>query len=150
MIGELLVSKWTQVRADLLATMDKFADEELAFRPATAAYSAGELMLHVAHEESIEVLWGLARRFEEMPQAYDADAIAGVVSIKDALRAVHDESQRYFESLEDETLMSAVTLAWGEDARPVDTLWHVIEHEIHHRGELSLMLGLLGRMGLDA
>ena len=28
-------------------------------------------------------------------------------------------------------------------------IWHVLEHEIHHRGELSLALGLLGREGLD-
>jgi uncharacterized damage-inducible protein DinB len=28
-------------------------------------------------------------------------------------------------------------------------IWHVLEHEIHHRGELSLILGLLGREGLD-
>jgi len=25
-----------------------------------------------------------------------------------------------------------------------------MEHEIHHRGELSLILGLFGREGLDA
>jgi len=29
-------------------------------------------------------------------------------------------------------------------------LMHTLEHEIHHRGELSLILGLLGRKGLDA
>ena len=28
-------------------------------------------------------------------------------------------------------------------------IWHVLEHEIHHRGELSLILGILGREGLD-
>jgi uncharacterized damage-inducible protein DinB len=28
-------------------------------------------------------------------------------------------------------------------------IWHVLEHEIHHRGELSLIHGLLGREGLD-
>ena len=33
------------------------------------------------------------------------------------------------------------TLSW--------IIWHVLEHEIHHRGELSLVLGLLGRDGLD-
>ena len=27
---------------------------------------------------------------------------------------------------------------------------HVLEHELHHRGELSLCLGLLGKPGLDA
>jgi uncharacterized damage-inducible protein DinB len=29
-------------------------------------------------------------------------------------------------------------------------VWHVMEHEIHHRGELSLLLGMLGHEGLDA
>ncbi|MCE5207568.1 MAG: DinB family protein [Chloroflexi bacterium] len=29
-------------------------------------------------------------------------------------------------------------------------LRHTLEHEIHHRGELSLTLGLLGHKGLDA
>jgi len=28
-------------------------------------------------------------------------------------------------------------------------IWRVLEHKIHHRGELSLALGLLGRQGLD-
>ena len=28
-------------------------------------------------------------------------------------------------------------------------IWHVLEHEIHHRGELSFILGTLGRTGLD-
>jgi uncharacterized damage-inducible protein DinB len=46
--------------------------------------------------------------------------------------------------------VAPVELAWGEVARPIDTLWHLLEHELHHRGELSLMLGLLGRAGLDA
>jgi uncharacterized damage-inducible protein DinB len=50
----------------------------------------------------------------------------------------------------DEALAAEVELAWGGTARPVDMLWHVIEHEVHHRGELSLLLGLLGRQGLDA
>ena len=31
-----------------------------------------------------------------------------------------------------------------------DMLWHVLEHEIHHRAELSLTLGLLGHEGLNA
>jgi uncharacterized damage-inducible protein DinB len=28
-------------------------------------------------------------------------------------------------------------------------IWHVLEHEIHHRGELSILIGLLGREGLE-
>jgi uncharacterized damage-inducible protein DinB len=32
----------------------------------------------------------------------------------------------------------------------LEMLGHILEHEIHHRGELSLILGLLGREGLNA
>jgi uncharacterized damage-inducible protein DinB len=38
----------------------------------------------------------------------------------------------------------------GAQARLVELFDHIIEHEIHHRGELSLILGVLGREGLDA
>jgi len=47
-------------------------------------------------------------------------------------------------------LLAEVEMAWGQRARPIDMLWHVMEHEVHHRAELSLILGLLGREGLDA
>jgi uncharacterized damage-inducible protein DinB len=29
-------------------------------------------------------------------------------------------------------------------------LGHVLEHEVHHRAELSLILGMRGKQGLDA
>jgi uncharacterized damage-inducible protein DinB len=150
MLGELLVSKWRQVRLDLLATIDKFADADLTFRPADGAYCAGELMLHVAHEEAIEMLWGLARRFDEMPPAYELSRYPTAGAIKGVLAEVHAQTLGYVEAIDDAALTSEVTLAWGQEGRPVDMVWHAIEHEIHHRGELSLMLGLLGRQGLDA
>ncbi len=37
----------------------------------------------------------------------------------------------------------------GYDYKPSWIFWHVLEHEIHHRGELSLILGFLGKQGLD-
>jgi uncharacterized damage-inducible protein DinB len=38
---------------------------------------------------------------------------------------------------------------WGEPIPLRWIIWHVLEHEVHHRGELSLILGLLGKEGLD-
>ena len=37
----------------------------------------------------------------------------------------------------------------GDQYTPAWIFWHVLEHEIHHRGELSLITGILGREGLD-
>ena len=56
----------------------------------------------------------------------------------------------YVGGLSDADLAATVETPWGAKERRIELLWHVVEHEIHHRGELSLMLGILGREGLDA
>lgn len=43
-----------------------------------------------------------------------------------------------------------ILIAWGPASHLIEMLGHIVEHEIHHRGELSLVLGMLGRPGLDA
>lgn len=37
-----------------------------------------------------------------------------------------------------------VKLPWGLQTTIGWVVWHVLEHEIHHRGEIYLMLGLMG------
>jgi uncharacterized damage-inducible protein DinB len=39
---------------------------------------------------------------------------------------------------------TAVETPWGEKLASDWTILHVLEHEVHHRGEIYLMLGLLG------
>ncbi len=43
-----MFSRWTQVRADLLATIDKFNQDELIFTPFKGSWSVGQIMLHIA------------------------------------------------------------------------------------------------------
>ena len=45
--------------------------------------------------------------------------------------------------------MRTCNLAWGPQVGMEWVVWHVIEHEIHHRGEVYLMLGLLGMEAPD-
>ena len=75
MLNELIVSKWEQVRAGLLTTIEKFSDEDLSYRPFPSAYSVGELMLHIAHEEDIEVRYGVTRELTELPPPYDPERL---------------------------------------------------------------------------
>jgi uncharacterized damage-inducible protein DinB len=39
---------WGQIRADLLATMDKFSQEELSFTPFKGSWPVGQILLHIA------------------------------------------------------------------------------------------------------
>ncbi len=147
---DLLLSKWAQVRGGLLATIEKLSDAELAYKPFAKGYSVAETLLHIAHEEDIELRYGLARGLMEFPPAYDAERFRDKGAIVAELGAVHEYSLRYLHGLSDGDLRENVETPWGASLVRSEVLFHVIEHEIHHRGELSLMLGLLGREGLDA
>ena len=147
---ELLLSTWSNVRAALLATIDKFTDEELVFRPAANGYSVAEIALHIANEEDGEIRFGLTRELPEFPDGCDAKEYNTKSTIVGILDEVHQRTLAYLDELTDHDVSTMVETPWGAKSRRAELLWHVIEHEIHHRGELSLMLGLLGREGLDA
>ena len=66
------------------------------------------------------------------------------------LASVHEETIEYVLNIDDGDLEGEIEVGWGGTYPLIDMIWHVMEHEIHHRGELSLILGLLGREGLDA
>ena len=150
MLRDLLSSKWAQVREGLLATIDKFSDGELGFRPVADGYSVAQLMLHIANEEDIEVGYALERHLDGLPPPHDAAAFTTRASILAVLQESHAHTIAYLDGLSDADLEAETALPWGQTARRIDMLMHTLEHEIHHRGELSLMLGLLGREGLDA
>jgi uncharacterized damage-inducible protein DinB len=43
-----IFSHWQQVRHDLLATIDKFSQEELSYTPFKGSWPVGQIMLHIA------------------------------------------------------------------------------------------------------
>ena len=147
---DVLLSTWAQVRAGLLTTLEKFSNEELSFRPVAKGYSVHEIALHIANEEDGEVRFGLTRELPEFPGGFDAERYNTKSTIVGVLDEVHQRTLAYLNDLTDDDLGEMVETPWGAKSRRAELLWHVIEHEVHHRGELSLMLGLLGREGFDA
>src|SRR5438105_2032697 len=128
-----LMRHWASVREGLLATIAKFSDADLPYRPFEGAYSVAQLMLHIADEEDIELHWGLMGQLETMPAPRDPAAFPDVASIVAALTRVRALTQPYAASLSDHAVQSEVTAAWGATARPIELLRHVMEHEVHHR-----------------
>jgi len=145
-----IVQFWNQIRKGLIETIEKFADEELDYVAYDNGYSVRQIILHIAQEEYGEIQYGITREIDGFPPEYQEDAYPTIESIKALLASVHNETYRYLESLGDKDLESEIEAGWGGTYPLIDMLWHVMEHEIHHRGELSLILGLLGREGLDA
>lgn len=145
-----IIQFWNQIRKGLIDTIEKFTAEELDYVAYDKGYSVRQIVLHIAQEEYGEIQYGITCEIDVFPPQYPEDAYPTIESMKALLASVHDETYTYLESLGDEDLEGEIEAGWGGTYPLIDMIWHVMEHEIHHRGELSLILGLLGREGLDA
>jgi uncharacterized damage-inducible protein DinB len=145
-----LIQYWDQIRSALLATIEKFSDNELDNVAFDGGYTVRQIILHIAQEEYGEIHYGIMRRIHEFPPPYEPEQYSTIPALIALLASVHDETLSYLEKLQDGDLEQEIEAGWGGSFMLMDMLWHVMEHEIHHRGELSLILGMLGREGLDA
>ncbi|MGB3715483.1 MAG: DinB family protein [Candidatus Promineifilaceae bacterium] len=146
----IILSNWDRIRTKLVETIDCFEEQDLSFHPRSGLWTVRELMIHIAHEEMGEVGFGIIQELQEWPPDYDPSDYETIDSIKRLLSAVHAHTLDYLETLTDADLGRTVTAPWDEEYLLGDMVGHVIEHEVHHRGELSLILGLLGRTAPDA
>lgn len=144
----LLFSHWKQVRAGLEKVIDSFTDAELTYSPYPGAWPVGRMMLHIAECEDYW-LHAVVRRELPPDVSYPLAEYPDREAIKGALTRAHARTRAFLETLDVDDLESYYTTPRGETFTLRWIIWHVLEHEIHHRGELSLCLGLLGREGLD-
>jgi uncharacterized damage-inducible protein DinB len=150
MTVEWIISVWDRIRDGLVETFDKFTEDDLAYVPFDGGYSVRQILLHIAQEERGEIQYGITGALDAFPSDYSQDQFPTKISVLHLLSDVHEQTIRYLSTLEDQELFREVEAGWGGKVPLIDMIWHVIEHEIHHRGELSFILGLLGREGLDA
>jgi len=150
MMAETLAAYWSRVREGLYTTLDLLKDEELDLMVYPDGRTPRQIALHLAQEELGEFAFGITRALPEFPPDYDPAAYPDLESVKALLAAVHEPVVEFLSNASDEDLLKTILTPWGAEFRQVEMLLHILEHEIHHRGELSLALGLLGRPGLDA
>ena len=145
-----LMNFWDRVRNGLLTTLDLLMDEEFDIVTYPDGRTARQIALHIAQEELGEFAYGITRTLEDFPPDYSLAEYPDHEAIKRLLAEVHDPVRDYFAEATDADLLKTIRTPWGAELSLLEMLLHILEHEIHHRGELSLALGLLGRQGLDA
>lgn len=143
-----IFSHWDQVRADLLATIDMFSQDELVFTPFKDSWPVGKIMLHIADCESYW-LHMVVRHEIEPWKSYNLADYPTKPDIKQVLESTRKKTITFIDSLDENDLDREYQTPDGQPYPLCWIIWHVLEHEIHHRGELSLTPGLLGREGLD-
>jgi uncharacterized damage-inducible protein DinB len=146
--GELF-SHWSLVRKGLTNVIEKFQEPDLIFKPYPESWSAGQIMVHIANAEEGWFRYAITKEITEWPQELQFENYPTQDKILAILDSVHVKTESYLRSLAENDLDAKILTPWGESIPLQWIIWHVIEHEIHHRGELSLILGILGKEGLD-
>ncbi len=142
-----LFKYWSQVRQGLFEALDKLSDSQLDFVPHPGLWSLRETVCHIAGTEEGWLRFFTANCWHEDP--YRLEYYPTVASLKELLTKVHSETEAQFAQEADAMMEKVVQLPWGSQTTIGWAVWHVLEHEIHHRGEIFLMLGLQGLEGPD-
>jgi uncharacterized damage-inducible protein DinB len=117
--------------------------EKLEWAPRAGAWSFGDLVRHLAAIER----WMFAENVSGRPSRYPghgrelADGRDAVLAYFDGM---HDEAMEIFRALTRESLRARCTTPGGASMPAWKWLRAMVEHEIHHRGQIYLMLGMIG------
>ena len=146
-----LLKHWDEVYAGLYQALDLLRDDQLAFVPRAGLWSLGQVACHIAGTEEgwlRHMCFGNWSGYECNYQLKDYPTVA---KLKKLLADVHARTMADFAAAPDlsSRLDQPAKLPWGPTVTWRWAVWHVLEHAIHHRGEIYLMLGLQGMEAPD-
>jgi uncharacterized damage-inducible protein DinB len=148
MDSKALFHHWSEVREALFQALDCLSDAQLDFVPREGLWSLRETVCHIAGTEEGWFRYCVTREHPGWPD-YPARDYPTVASLKALLADVHARTEQFLAADADERMLQPVALPWGAQTTLGWVVWHVLEHEIHHRGEVFLMLGLMGKEAPD-
>jgi uncharacterized damage-inducible protein DinB len=117
--------------------------DDLEWAPAPGKFSFGDLVRHLAGIERFmygETVCGHPSRYPGHSREL-ADGYADVVAYYDRL---HGQSRAIFARLDASALRARCVTPAGTSITVWKWLRAMVEHEVHHRGQLYLMLALRG------
>ena len=146
---------WHDYQTSVIKALAPLSSEQLALRAAPHLRSIGEIATHMigARARWFHNLMGEGDQEFAALGAWDRPGMPArsAAEVVDALEATWRVMQ--------EALTRWTPAEWeqtyeGEPGEPASftrhwVVWHLIEHDLHHGGELSLTLGLHGLTALD-
>jgi len=142
---EDLIEHLERYRATTLQVFDLIEDQDLTWRPSPQQYSLGQQLLHIAQAEDrfthglFEGDWSLDRvRFpSELPRAEEMKAF---------FENVRSFTLEHLRSVDPDDLGAVVDIPDAPMEQSLrSVLWFILEHELHHRGQIWTDLRAMGK-----
>jgi uncharacterized damage-inducible protein DinB len=137
-----LIDYFEKVRERTMRLVACVPPERVDWTYRQGKFTIGDLMRHLASIER----WMFAENAQLRPSVYPGhgrELAGGYDEIVSYMKRMHDDSLAIFRSLSPEQFEARCTTPGGADLRVSKWLRLMIEHEIHHRGQLYLYLAML-------
>jgi uncharacterized damage-inducible protein DinB len=144
-VGEF-VSYYANLRKRTMNVVNLIPRDKIEWTYAEGKFTFGDLLRHLA---SIE-LYMYAENAQLKPSRYPGhgrELAEGYDAVLDYFNRSHEEAMKIFSSLTDEDLQKECVTPAGAKLRVWKWLRTLAEHEIHHRGQIYVYLGMLGIAG---
>jgi uncharacterized damage-inducible protein DinB len=137
-----LVTYFDRVRERTMRIVACVPPERIDWTYKEGKFSFGDVMRHLASIER----WMFAENAQLRPSRYPGHGreLAGdYAAVVDYMHRMHGESMEIFRALSDDDLEQKTMTPGGAELRVGKWLRSMIEHEIHHRGQLYLYCSIL-------
>ena len=144
-----LIAHWRGKRQVLVDALNLLPEDKLHWTPRPELWSVCQRALHVAGAEDGWLRHVLTGELDDWPAPYMGtgflvEAFPTVAALQAHLAEVHARTEAYLRELSDADLARTIETSWGQTYSLEEAFRYVLDHELHHRGEIFLMLGLLG------
>ena len=134
---------WERVRERTLRVAKVIPRQDFEWSPREGAFSFADLLRHLAAAERFMFAENAALRPSRYP-GHGPELADGYDAVFTYLEACHRDAVEIFARLTPEELQKPTATVGGGGITVWKWLRAMIEHEIHHRGQIYLMLGMIG------
>jgi uncharacterized damage-inducible protein DinB len=130
-------------RAVTLQSLERTPAEKLSWSPAPGLMTFAGQYAHLASVERVYVRGLSAAQWR--PEANTLEGPADTGQLRTALKDARTATTAWLDTLAPSALDDVVTVPWLPVKWPLRSwLWYLVEHEMHHKGQIALYLHLCG------
>ena len=134
---------WQKIRARTRRVVDCIPEDRFDWSQRDGSWSPADLIRHLASIER----WMFAENARRLPSRYPgcgSSLADGAPAVKAYMDRLHAESVEIFASLSADDLNAKCETPGGIRITVWKWLRAMVEHEVHHRGQIYFILGNLG------
>ena len=137
------IKHFNNVRQRTRRVVDCIPTDHVEWAPREGMFTLGDLVRHIAATE--RYIWAeTVHNRRSLYASHGTELAAGKQEVIAFLDRMHEESLALFRALPSDAMSGSCTTPTGAPLVVWKWLQMMIEHEVHHRGQLYSSLGCLG------